>query len=315
MKLKTLIQAPVAALAALTLLLSSITDASDNPMDYIPEQVEVIVALDASALFASPIVEHFLEERFSEDMLETKLSALENLIGVNLLEDIHSVHFGGRIDDDESIVILLKGDFNADRLIALVQFNETYESETLEDGAVGHYWRDGDDENFVVALDEGYLVYAKSREVVDRCLAAGRDGEGAFMNSEYADIFNGKDEGATIWLAVPKLSPIDSELGEIAEVFQAEALMVNVQMGSDDVDVKASLIASTKEAAEQWVGVLEGMIALGELQTHDNNIAGLAVEAEVNVDEKINAATIQLNVPNDRFVEILEHAHELKNRH
>lgn len=256
--------------------------AQANPsFDLVPADAEFVISVNWQRTATSPIVTRVLEAQ--GETAKAQIEILKGLTGVDILKDIEAGMIWGRIKDDDSVVVAVRGRFTPDRLITLLRANKTYQKTETATGLVVHQWRD-DNENktkFGTFLEGGEVLVANRVECLEKATAA-RKGSSGLATTTAARFFPQSLDAHMAWAVF--LKPRRAlPGGELRDTLQAEAVSVTLDSTDQQLTATATAIPATAAAAQEWLHIAKGGLAILRLQESEPAVAGLARNATAEV--------------------------------
>jgi hypothetical protein len=236
--------------------------------------------------------EHLLSSRLGKlfkDTLEKegelrKIEALGTAFEFDPFKDLHSVTVYGTSYVKEEGVVLIKGRFDKEKLLALAgmekELKETdYEGHTLYEGG------DRNDRFFGCFYRDGMIVASNKQKLVQEALDVLSGNKDSLADRGRLKGLRDLPEGT---FGVVTANGFDKlpELDPQAQIMKkAERITITAGEYEGDAFVEAVLTASDERTADQVRAVLEGLVAMGHLMGHEEPelvelLKGLKVQQE-----------------------------------
>lgn len=276
------------------------TGAAANPeaLSYVPSGSEVVAHLDMRAVVDSTLFRALLEKQ--GEQAQAQLNIARQFTGVDLLKDIDRLWLWGRIQDDDSVTILVEGRLNQDSLVNLLKANGSYRREDVA-GASAHTWSDGGNSRYGVFLPNGSVLLGNSRAALESALQTKTGGNGfattapakAIPTAGHAWVFLRKPERA-----IPG--------NEMKDTLQLETAAASLTTAANDTTLRLEGVTADAASAARWRELLEGLTAVAQLQSQQPELAELFKDARVSLDEARRQPSLELRVPNQRILKAIE---------
>ncbi len=296
MKLRSLIT--TTALASVMTLASNAT--ADSILDYVPRDSEFVAQLNISEVLNSDAFEYVWTEVIHGEQFEQQIEAFQNLTEVDLRNDIHRIAISGRVDEDESVVIVVEGNLPMKKLTSLAQFSQTYKKHEYNGLAV-HEWNEGGSK-YVIELSPTRLMFSNTAaRYIESLEAAKQAGKSASITKDMN--LPGDVDNATAWAYLSATG--DRELSEINRIFGVSGGLMTLNITGEDIDAKATFQVADGDA-DRWESLANGMISLVQLQREEPRLGELASRILVETDDKTDRVMLSLGMAVDEIVETAE---------
>ncbi len=284
-------------------LLGNAAYASENALSYIPDDSEIVVVANVKTVTDSQLFKTLWDRHFGDEQSQTQMDAFKNLTGVDPFKDINSVAFGGQIDRDESIILVVEGKFPTDKLVSLISFNPQYKTSTIE-GYKVHSWNDGG-EHFAAELPTGGLIVCQVSSQLTEALNAHKNRPDSFLSTSEGEELLGLTKNNAVAAAI--YHPRESiELGEMAQNVKMKSCLIKMDLRSDDVFASADIRMESEQFARDGKEMLEGLIALGRIQSQEPMLNNLARDTKVFAGENSNSVIVETKVSNTIIIDLIE---------
>lgn len=294
------------ALAVATLTLTTFAVAqttAEDPLRWVPADAEFVAYVDWRALVDSPIVRELIDKKTTPQQLEAQMSLVKNLTGTNLLTDLDRGLLWGRIGDDDSVVVVVEGRFEPEKLITIIKANSSYSTTTL-DGLTIHQWHDKNEDKDKVGafLNPNTLAISSNAQQISAARAAAAAGDG-FKNTALAAMAPSRNTVTGFALLARPERALPA--GVMDDTMQARAALLTMTMKPDDLTMGMTIFAENDDAAAKWIRLAEGGRALLELQSKKPNAALLAQDIVITRGEK-SSAVVSLTLPKALLLELAD---------
>ncbi|MBX7244444.1 MAG: hypothetical protein K1X53_03040 [Candidatus Sumerlaeaceae bacterium] len=298
------------ALAVATLALVGLPAWSEttvkDPLAMAPADSEVVISANVRKVIDSALFKEATAGG-EREKLETKLQVLKNLTGVDVLKEVDRLCLWGRVDRDESIVILAQGSFKSDGLIAILKANDEYKTSEIK-GQTMHQWFDKKEKRtkYGLVLSEGCAAIFNSTAAVEAALDAKESGKN-LLSSDKKKLLPENRDDAALWGMLVKPDAKDS--AKFKETLGVKSVAGAIVLGEKAVDVAVTAHAESAEKAGKLQDVARGIMALGSLQGENAGVRKIASGAKVGGEG--DSASLQISVANE---ELLALAKEKKDK-
>ncbi len=245
-------------------ILTSIGPVFGEPLNWslLPQNWNWCAHLDVANLKKSPLALEWIDQIVEQSEDLRKLREIP-LIGLDPGEDIQSVTILGSGFDPQKGIVLLHGQFDRKRLVALVSMSPRYETEEFQ-GKVLHRWWDSDQNAQMIGtfLSDNCLAFGRDDATL-RGMIAASDAKAAptdpFFLSDPDAFFVFHARGLD-HLPVPFASPI---------VNRSRRLSLVIGQRADRVFGEVVAEFQSADTANDVRDVLAGLTAFGRLQNAD----------------------------------------------
>jgi hypothetical protein len=252
------------------LLIGVGTPAFAAPLDgnQVAADAKWVAHIDLDAAKTATLAEKVLSWWLSNELVRQQLAAVKMHTGVDLVRDLHGVTFYGSRLAQNTGVVIVHANFDANRLLRIVRGKPDYNA-TRFDNHTLHTWterKDTSDKHTVtgcVFAPELLIVGRDSAEV--KAALDVLDGKSAALAGSDSPLAGEVPEGAIVVAGVtgvpeagvPFKSPI---------VNQSEFIWVALGEQDGEVFGQLKFVAKSDEAAEQVEDILRGLRAMALLQ-------------------------------------------------
>jgi len=273
---------------------------ADDPLAWAPAESEVVLSINMRQVADAPLTQTMLKE-FGGEQAQAGLQVLKNLTGVDVMKDLDRAVFWGRINDDDSIVLVFQGRLNQESLTTILKTNPQYAENAYKEVKVQEWFDKKENRmKFGAFLPDGSAVMANQKSSLEACIDA-RGKNTGFLASPKADLFPEGYKDATAWALVVKPDRVLPK-GELKETLQAESAAATLTMREGSVALRASVTTATPEAAAEWQKLVQGVLALVQLQQQNQEVRDLAASAKTALDTANKRVTLELSVPDEKIL-------------
>ena len=235
------------------------------------------VRIDCEQFYKSSLGD-ILKIHLAKESNAQKLGNFEKVFGFNPVEDIHSVIIYGQGDDREKAVVLIEGEFDKERLLALIGLNPEYKKFDYN-GIEIHQWlqenrnADGEIERQVtygcfyndnlIILGSGLPAFKQAIDVL----------KGSSPNADASDVFSdGLLNNAFFQVAAKDVAQTVGDKPKAALLRQTDKLVIAVGQDGDKISSAVNLTAKSEETAGYFKKMIDGIIAYLALASEDEPI-------------------------------------------
>lgn len=268
---------------------------------YMPQQTEVAIGVDAQQVAKSPLVQQILQKKVGEQ-LDAKVAFIETLTGTNVMKDLTRVTFFGLIGNDNSMAMLLEGKLDKTKLLTLVKMNESYRT-YQQGGHEIHEWMDKGEQRIKYGTfpSETAVIIWNSKEAMQAGLDAMASPEKTLAKSADVALFPPEADTAAAWAVLIGRGPAFP--GAKLHVAKAAGW---ANLNQADIAAHATITPDSPKAAAQWIDLVKGTIALGQLQSENAVLANLAEHAKVTPAADGSAVAVEASLDNATVLKIVE---------
>ena len=275
-------------------LLAGAGFAADN-LTCIPLGTDLIFSVNVQQIVHSPLFERIKEKKL-DAQAEARLRVLQNLTGIDPLQDIQRATLFGTPGDDSSMMLRLQGRFDPAKLTSLVEAAPQYACHEVA-GHKLHEWYDEREKRmkYGTFLSDGSILVGNRADRLDAALRAAASGQGMQNGALPA----GREQAAA-WALV--MRPDAGRLGN--KTLSAQQLAGVLKLSPTDVAARLVLSTDTAEAAHKWLELVRGGLALLQLQNEHPVVAAIAARASVAPGP---GQSVDLNVTatHDQFLQLV----------
>jgi hypothetical protein len=280
--------------------MAAVLTANSGPLqrtDVIADPVWVL-HVDCDALKQAALGKALMAE-LEKPEAEKKFAAVQAIFNVDPRKDLHGVTIYGATKAESDGVVVAYADFDAARLVTLVQANKDYES-TKHGANTIHSWidekkkeKDGVKPRTYGAIYKGKVLILGQKETRVAEALDVMDGSKPNLtgSAQFAQL--GANGGGFIIGAARKLDLPGNDPGATV-LKQAKAFWLNVGESQGRAEVKLNLEAEDAEVAKQMGDVCRGLVALLTLQKDKPEAVKLAQGLTISQAEKTVSAKLSL---------------------
>jgi len=253
----------------------------------VPAQAKWVAHLDAEKLRASQIGQKLLAEIQADVKITAQLDAVRNAVGVDLRKDINDLTLGGGDDKKNHGVMIVRGPFSTEKLLAALRANPQHE-EMAEGDASYHKWFDKGHDNYGAFLPGGRCVFSENREAAKTTADVIRTGQGGMIPDSVLGTLAKDAAGCIVFAALDGGEGLPGDKQPQAAVLR-KVTAAELRVSENAGRVQGELVAkvATAEDAVRIAEIARGLIALGQLNEDiPPALARLAQTAQVKQDGK-----------------------------
>ena len=241
---------------------------------------------------------------------QKKLAALQAVFNVDPRKDLHGVTIYGATKAEADGVVVGYADFDAARLVTLVQANMDYQSTTHGAHTI-HSWidekkpaKDGVKPRSYGAIykDKVLIIGQKESRIADALDVMDHNKPNLTTTAAFARLGATGDGGFVIG-AARKLDLPGNDPGA-AVLKQSKSFWLSAREAQGRAEVKLSLEAEDADSAKQMSDVCRGLVALLSLQTEKPEAVKLSQGITISQEER--TVTAKLSLPASDVVEMIK---------
>jgi len=292
-----------AALLAATITAGTVQAA---PLDYCPEDADVVARVNYQEMIDTPLAERLMDE-IGEDNVETFTRFIENSTDFNLLEDIETVYLYAKAEQDEATIIVIEGDFQSpDKIVDLLRLSGNYEEEEVR-GYDVHYWED-DGPKYASFVEDDVLLVAGSEDALIAAFEAENDKDARFSSTEAAALLPEDIDDEDAWVIFAPTHDMEGELGELGQLLEVAIFFGIADINDEGAVVSATAIPEDEELVDHYYNVARGLVSMGKLLRSELEILEVLVDnTQVRRTSDPAGVTATLEIAHDELEEIIVH--------
>ncbi len=276
----------------------------------LPADPSWVVHVDCDRLRPTAIGQ-FIMAQLQKPEAEEKFAALQGFIGVDPRKQLHGLTLYGNAADPKMGVLIAYADFDAGRLVSVVQNAKDYEAADYNNHVI-HSWFDeeeqrkkGGEPHVYAAIEGSRIFFSRMESALKAALDVLDHGPNMASTSNYSQL-GAKENNDFVQAAVHKIDL--GEAGPHAEVLKlSKQLSLGLADAEHEVRAKVNLDARKAENAPLIAEIAKGLLALGKLQKDNPKFAQLQpVFDAITISQDQAAVTIQLAIPDSKVVEVLK---------
>lgn len=253
----------------------------------IPVQAKWFAHLDAEKLRASQVGQKLLAHIQADVKATAQLDAVRNAVGVDLRKDISDLTLAGGDDKKNHGVMIVRGPFNTDKLLAALRANPQHE-EMAKGDTTYHKWFDKGHDNYGAFLPGGRCVFSEFREAGEITADVIRTGQGGLTPDSTLGVLAKDGGGCIIFAALDGGAGLPGgQQPQAAVLRKIIGAQLRVMENTGRVQAELTLTVGAPEAATNIAEIARGLIALGQLNEETPApLIRLAQTAQVKQDGK-----------------------------
>ena len=264
--------------------------------------------VDVEGLLASDLGRFLLDQAKSKGDL-SQLDELMSTIGFDPLKDLAGVTLWGRSYEPDAGVLIVKGRFNADKLLSLIEEQKlgTFDYK----GKLVHHWvnKPNEKQSYGVFWADDVIVVSESRSALEFALDTFSE------NAATGAALPGVTKLFTDSFVVIAAKDLQSATGaQAASLQNISSLLVRVGETQGNLFIKANVGAISETDGEELRQLASGMLAFAKMSTRHSQDKGAKELASLLDSVKIGGkgANIELEVeiPVEELVKLAGFAQE-----
>lgn len=256
-------------------------------------------------------MERFMSTRLAELLLGQledegelkKINAFGTMFEFNPLEDLYSVTAYGTSFVKEEAVAVIKGRFQTEKVLALMQMEGTHTQISHGDDTL-HKWADSNECFYICFIGSGQIVFSNSLDLAKGALDVLRGSKESLAAGGKLDDLRSLPDGTFFTAAINgfgEIAKIDAEAAILQKAEKAVVAIGEVE-GTDFVDI--SLTAADAQTASQIHAIAQGILALGSMVgDQEPELAKLVQAARLTLDGR--TITLRETQPADELMKFL----------
>ena len=291
-----------------SLLLAMATVAGPlQPLNVMNDPVWV-VHLDLDAFRQTSIGKQLLAE-LDKPQAQQKLETFQTVFNLDPRKDLHGVTLYSASKSESDGVAMAYGNFDAARLLTLVQANQDYEATAHGTNKI-HSWidekkksKDGNQRTFGAIYGGKVLILGqKENRIAEALDVLNGKQQNLSTNETFAQLSAGGSgvflTGGARALELPGNDPGATVLK------QAKLIWLNARENQDKAELKLTLETASAETAKQLGDVCRGLVAVLGLQT--DNPEAMKLAKAIAVDQDAANVLAKLSLPSVDLIELIK---------
>jgi len=289
----------------LSLFMISHAIAADNPLSWTSADSEFIASVNLRQVADSALTQRILREK-GGDKIEATLQVLKNLTGTDLLKDIDRAAIWCRIDDNDSVVLLFQGRFKQETLITLLKLNPKYKA-TQRSGVTMHEWLDEKEKHmkYGAFLPDGSVVICNQPQGLDAAVEAHADASKGFLGTPKAKQLPSNSDSLSAWAMIFRPERVLPN-SKLKDTLQAESALATLALKPESVTVFLNVKTTTSKAAQGWLDMAKGLIALCRLQQDNAELRKISEGAQVSESSGGKGITLEIRLTDQDVLGLLK---------
>jgi hypothetical protein len=237
----------------------------------VPADSKWVFHADFEAFYSSQLGQLLLRDVREEH--QAKLDALKELLGSDLTRDLHSLTLFGPDDNEANAVAMVQGQFDRQKLLALLTLNPAYRESRYNDFTLYHWKDEKRDKNQVGVFAADNLILITQEEQALTAALEVLAGQRASLAKQpdlpLAALLQGT-QGAVIAAAATDLSSLAKGNEHAAVLLNSQLISLVINEIEGNLCVFIQIDAKDVEAAQQIEQVARGLLAFAALQAQQN---------------------------------------------
>lgn len=267
---------------------------------------------DFDALRSSEIGKLILNDM--QTKYQEKITAIEQLWGSDPTQDLHAVTLYGAQVGEENASALFYGNYNKEKLQALLILNKAYSKSEYE-GKTLHHWVDGKNKNeqYGTFAADDLIIIGQTQASVTAALDV-LSGKVGSLAQDKSSVIGSLCEGKSGSIAIAAADG----LSELAKNDERAAILINSRLlaivaaeEAGNMKLDMHLETDTEEAAMQIEQMARGMLALGMLQNQQYPQLGQLLQS-VELTRTANTLDCKFKYPSAELFTIIKAEAEKK---
>jgi len=254
-------------IAVACILLAYLTPAWGGALDLqtIPGSANWMLHVDTQAFWASKLGQSILGDMDERD--QQKRSAAKELIGFDVIDDLHSFTLYGPSDDEKMAVTLARGKFDSKKLLAIVALSPEHSISSYREWDVHRWLSAKDGKVYYGAFVTPTLIAIsqsndKLRQAIDTVTTSSAQG------ASFSMVMNAPPNAFVVAYA-KDLDQLTADKESAAILRNSKVLAFVAHEDAARLNATVQLTARSAAAAEQIQKIIEGLLAFSRLQEKD----------------------------------------------
>jgi hypothetical protein len=286
------------------LVVSSAGAQGQSLAQYVPPDAEFVAQVEVKPILGSPLAKPLLEES-QQKANAARLQLATSFLGFNPLTDVDRALLCGRIEDEDSILLVVQGKFDGDKLANLARALDDHE-EITSGGVTIHQWMDeieGRKKYGAVVGSTTVLLGNRADRIMDAVNQGRLPGVRRVDPGPVAAALEQlQNQPRAVYVhVIPQTG--EGRDGKTRDRMGLALLQGALDLSSDAV--RLELTAQTLEAAdaEAWGELMGGALALLKLQSSEPTLREAARRGKVTTDAQARRVTMELEL---RYAELVD---------
>lgn len=301
------------ALLIMAAALSAALCAAPLQKEHVPADTKWVFHIDFEAFGASQFGQQVVGELRTQ--LQPKIDSAKHFLGSDPTRDIHSLTVFGPDADETNAVAMIRGQFDQNKLLALLALNPAYSESIYKEKMLYHWQDEKRNVNQVGAFAaDNLIVISQSIDAVQGALDA-IAGEKLSLNDQTdAPLWSLTEgtQGAFLVAAADELQTLTQGQDHAAVLRNSRMMTLVADEADGNLRLSIHLEANNVEAAVKVEQVVRGMMAFAALQAQYIPELEPLLQAG-NLTRTDALLAFQCHYPSDKlFALILQHAQNFK---
>ncbi|MBN2211425.1 MAG: hypothetical protein JW709_08530 [Sedimentisphaerales bacterium] len=299
-------------IAAALVCLSAARPAQAGPilLQEVPATAAWVVHCDFEAMRATQLYSLILQEFKQKPEFIPKLQQAQAFWGFDPLNDLTSMTLYGEQYGQGHEILIVKGNYNRQRLMELLLANPDYEESNYGSYSI-YRWTDEHGRKYGTFFQDKTVVIASSPENVQLALETLVGKRESMKTSGNLSGLVGKQEGLCLLGGARSYQPLLEGKPHARVLKNSEEVYLSLGESQQQVYVDLRVKAPSDATADQIYQVAEGIIAFGMLMQQERPVLSeLAQAAQLSLwDQVVN---VRLTYPAEKTFEALKNLKELR---
>jgi hypothetical protein len=235
----------------------------------IPRSARWVLHIDGQAFWASQLGQHILSGLDAND--QTKRNAVKELIGSDVIEDLHGITLYGPSPDEKQAVTLVQGNFAAKKILSLIALSPGYSVSSLGQRDVYQWRSEKDQKGYHGTFVNPHLIaISQSGSALEQALDALEAAPEPDAPRETFPMITGAPDSAFILACAKDLDQLSQGNGHAAILRDARVLAFIGYEDGGQLTLTVQLVTLSNETANQVEQMLQGLLAFARLQQNQH---------------------------------------------
>jgi len=235
----------------------------------IPRSTRWVLHIDGQAFWASQLGQHILSGLDAND--QTKRDAVKELIGSDVIEDLHGITLYGPSPDEKQAVTLVQGNFAAKKVLSLIALSPGYAVSSLGDREVYRWLSEKDQKGYHGTFVNPHLIaISQSGFALEQALDALEAAAETDGSPKAFPMITDAPDSAFILACAKDLDQLSQGNEHAAILRDAKVLAFVGYEDEGQLTLTVRLETQSNETASQVEKMLQGLLAFARLQQNQH---------------------------------------------
>ncbi len=292
-------------MALLALVCTTVAGAAPLDRQSIPGSARWVLHIDGQAFWASQLGQHIVS---GLDPADThKRNAVKELMGSDIIDDLHGITLYGPSQDDKLAVTLVRGKFNPKKMLALIALNPEYSvSDSRSDREV-HRWSSEKDKKAYhgTFINPNLIAISQSSSALGQAVDLLTVAPEAAGGSQRFQMIAGAPDSAFLVACAEDLDQLSQENEKAAILQNAKVLAFIGHEDAGYLTVTVRLETQGSQTAKQVEAMVQGLLAFARLQEKPSPGVASLLDS-LNLTSEENVVQLKIRHPSAAIYELIQ---------